>query len=73
MDPEKIIEQLSSISRKLSDTQDKKARNEALQLSRKLTASLEEPMNVAVDLCFSVILPCQIRLLSYALTVNDVL
>lgn len=50
-----LIKQLSSLSTKLSSTRDDPStRNEALQLSRRLTASLEEPANVAVELAFSV-------------------
>lgn len=50
-----LIKQLSSLSTKLSSAGDDQGpRNEALQLSRRLTASLEEPVNVAVDLAFSV-------------------
>lgn len=51
-----LIEQLSNLSTKLSSGGDdaEDARNEALQLSRKLTTSLEKPANVAVDLAFAV-------------------
>ncbi|KUI54615.1 Demethylsterigmatocystin 6-O-methyltransferase [Cytospora mali] len=59
-----LIEQLSSLSIKLSSGGDhaEEARNEALQLSRKLTASLEKPANVAVDLAFSPFLSVAARI-----------
>lgn len=50
-----LIEQLSCLSTKLSSAGDNPGtRKEALQLSRRLTASLEDPTNVAVELAFSV-------------------
>lgn len=51
-----LIQQLSSLGEKLSSNGggDQNVRNEALLLSRKITASLEQPQNVAVDLAFSV-------------------
>ncbi|RYP63324.1 hypothetical protein DL769_006996 [Monosporascus sp. CRB-8-3] len=48
-----LIEQLSQLSPRLSSGEDKDARKEALQLSKKLTASLEQPEDVAVALAFS--------------------
>lgn len=51
-----LIHQLNSLGEKLSSDGggDSSVRNEALLLSRKITASLEQPQNVAVDLAFSV-------------------
>lgn len=51
-----LIKELSSLGEKLSSGggEDQSVRNEALLLSRKITASLEQPQNVAVDLAFSV-------------------
>ena len=51
-----LIRKLSGLSAKSPSTgeQAENDRNEALQLSRKLTNSLEKPANVAVDLAFSV-------------------
>ena len=37
---------------------DKKARKEALRLSKALTASLEDPVNAATELAFAVRVPC---------------
>lgn len=51
-----LIEQLSSLGERLSSDGggDQSVRNEALLLSRRISASLEQPQNVAVDLAFSV-------------------
>lgn len=51
-----LIQRLSSLGDELSSdrSEDQSVRNEALLLSRKITASLEQPQNVAVDLAFSV-------------------
>lgn len=50
-----LINRLKPLGTKLSsDSDDSGNRNEALQLSRRLTASLEEHANVAVELAFSV-------------------
>ncbi|KAI0387392.1 putative O-methyltransferase [Hypomontagnella monticulosa] len=46
-----IIENLGKLGPKLSSG-DQGARQEALQLSRKLTTSLEDPTNIAVDLIY---------------------
>ncbi|KAI1139528.1 sterigmatocystin 8-O-methyltransferase [Hypoxylon sp. FL0543] len=48
-----LVERLNSLSPRLSQGDDVQARNEALRLSRQLTASLEQPENTAVDLVFS--------------------
>ncbi|KAI2619934.1 S-adenosyl-L-methionine-dependent methyltransferase [Hypoxylon sp. NC1633] len=48
-----LIEGLSRLSSRLSLGDDPQVRNEALRLSRQLTASLEQPENTAVDLAFS--------------------
>lgn len=52
-----LIWKLNGLISKPSMTgeQAENARNEALQLSRKLANSLEKPANVAVDLAFSVV------------------
>jgi hypothetical protein len=50
------IEQLKSLSAQLS-LQDEGAGRKALRLSKQLTAGLEQPETVAVELSFSVILP----------------
>lgn len=54
-----LVEQLSNLSTRLSsgNAHAEIAREEALQLSRKLTNSLEKPANVAVDLAFAVSFP----------------
>lgn len=49
-----LIEKLNKLSSRLSSKDDVQANNEALQLSKELTASLEEPKNAAVHLAFSV-------------------
>lgn len=49
-----LIATLSSVSKNLGGLQSKSARKEALRLSKAITAHLEEPENVAVDLAFSV-------------------
>ncbi|KAI3329076.1 sterigmatocystin 8-O-methyltransferase [Xylariaceae sp. AK1471] len=51
-----LIDQLRSLSSQLAQ-QDESARRKALQLSRQLTASLEQPESVAVELCFSGVIP----------------
>ncbi|KAI0839341.1 sterigmatocystin 8-O-methyltransferase [Hypoxylon sp. FL0890] len=48
-----LIERLNDISSILSKGDNVHAKDEALQLSRQLTASLEQPENAAVDLAFS--------------------
>lgn len=52
-----LIRKLGELSSRPPSTgaQAENARNEALQLSRKLANSLEKPANVAVDLAFSVV------------------
>ncbi|KAI5921763.1 sterigmatocystin 8-O-methyltransferase [Camillea tinctor] len=47
-----LIEQLSRLGQKVSDG-DHNARMEALELSRRLSSSLEKPENTALDLAFS--------------------
>lgn len=49
-----FIEKLNILSSRLSLRDDKQAKSEALQLSRQLTTSLEEPDNAAVGLAYSV-------------------
>ncbi|KAI1073721.1 putative O-methyltransferase [Whalleya microplaca] len=48
-----IIQKLNNLSSRLSLEDDTHAKNEALQLSKQQTASLEKPENTAVDLAFS--------------------
>jgi hypothetical protein len=48
-----IIDRLAKLSPRLSNGDDQ-TRKEALELSRSLTAKLEQPENVAVELAFSV-------------------
>ncbi|KAI2466043.1 putative O-methyltransferase [Annulohypoxylon bovei var. microspora] len=48
-----LIEKLNSLSSRLSSNDDIYARSEALQLSKQLTTSLEEPKDAAVHLAFS--------------------
>lgn len=52
-----LIDQLSQLTSRLSKKDDPGARKEALQLSKRLTASLEKPEDVAVSLAFSVSTP----------------
>lgn len=60
-----LIEQLQKLGARLSANEnDQAAQNEALELSRKLTASLEQPRNVAVDLMYSVCLNFVIRIIT---------
>jgi hypothetical protein len=48
-----VIDRLAKLSPKLSNG-DEQTRKEALALSKSLTAKLEQPENVAVELAFSV-------------------
>ncbi|RYP04949.1 hypothetical protein DL765_009997 [Monosporascus sp. GIB2] len=57
-----LIEQLSQLSSRLSSGEDTGARKEALQLSKRLTASLEKPEDVAVALAFSPVIPVTARI-----------
>ncbi|KAI1818467.1 sterigmatocystin 8-O-methyltransferase [Poronia punctata] len=54
--PSTLIQELASLTSQLSD-QDENARREALRLSKQLTASLENPETVAVELSFSGVIP----------------
>ncbi len=49
-----LIESLDALKARLSSGQDPGARKEALEISKKLSASLADPGNVAVELIFSV-------------------
>lgn len=49
-----LIEQLSQLSSRLSSSDFPEARKEALQLSKQITMSLEQPEDVAVASAFSV-------------------
>ncbi|KAM0814060.1 putative O-methyltransferase domain-containing protein [Seiridium cardinale] len=58
-----LIKQLADLSARLSsDGDDGGAKTEALQLSKKLTASLERPEDFAVDLLFSPLLAVAARI-----------
>ncbi|KAI1770223.1 putative O-methyltransferase [Hypoxylon cercidicola] len=57
-----LVEQLRQLTSRPSFKDDFGARKEALQLSKKLTASLEKPEDVAVSLAFSPIVPVTIRI-----------
>ncbi|KAI1262685.1 sterigmatocystin 8-O-methyltransferase [Xylariaceae sp. FL1019] len=52
-----LIEKLKSLSAQLEGDDNIKIRNEAVQLSRQLTASLSRPEDVAADLIFSPFVP----------------
>lgn len=53
--PTSLIEQLSKLAPQLSADADNVAvKNEAIQLSRQLTASLSHPASSAVELAFAV-------------------
>lgn len=49
-----LITQLNELCPQLASEEDNSAKIEALQIIRKLSTSLAEPANVAVDLAFSV-------------------
>lgn len=55
--PAALIARLQHLAPRLGDETDRKAKEECLQLSKALTAQLEQPENVAVDMIFSVIYP----------------
>ncbi|EFR05195.1 O-methyltransferase [Nannizzia gypsea CBS 118893] len=48
-----LISKLQHLASRLSSEDDREARKECLQISKALTAQLEEPENVAVDMIFS--------------------
>ncbi|RDW67178.1 uncharacterized protein DSM5745_09044 [Aspergillus mulundensis] len=52
-DPVSLIAKLQYLAPRLSNTDDPHARRECLQLSKALTAQLDQPENVAVDMAFS--------------------
>lgn len=56
-DPASLIARLQHLASRLNDETDRNARIECLQLSKALTAQLEQPENVAVDMIFSVLCP----------------
>lgn len=53
-----LISKLQTLASRLSNDEDRDARKECLQISKALTAQLEEPENVAVDMIFSVCIWC---------------
>ena len=65
--PDQIIEKLNGIRPRLSLKDDIHAKKEALELSKQLAASLEEPENAAVNLCFAVLHSTQIHALTHRL------
>jgi hypothetical protein len=68
-----LIARLTNLSSKLSTGEDHDARIEALKLSKALTARLELPENVAVDLAFSVTPPAVLvkRHIAYSFEAYD--
>ena len=50
-----LIQSLFNLSSEASVTSDEKARKEALRLSKAITTTLEDPVNRATELAFSVI------------------
>ncbi|KAL3476738.1 S-adenosyl-L-methionine-dependent methyltransferase [Aspergillus californicus] len=52
-DPLALIAELSRTTSRLGSQEDTEARKECLRLSRALTAELEQPENIAVDMAFS--------------------
>lgn len=63
-----LISKLQTLASRLSNEEDRDARKECLQISKALTAQLEEPENVAVDMIFSV---CIWVLLVYTLPFTE--
>lgn len=49
-----LLSQLQSLSIKLEQEDDVKIRNEAVQLSRQITAALSRPEDVAAEMIFTV-------------------
>ncbi|KJZ79191.1 hypothetical protein HIM_01342 [Hirsutella minnesotensis 3608] len=60
--PAALIEQLRDLSPRLASADDHGARNEAIQLSKKLTSSLGHPASVAVDLAFAPLITVAARI-----------
>lgn len=54
-----LIDNLSNLSSQLLDEDNQVARKEALRLSKALTTTLEDPVNVATDLAFAVPITCR--------------
>ncbi|KAL4800935.1 o-methyltransferase [Aspergillus venezuelensis] len=60
--PTNLIAQLQRLSSRLSNGADYQAKRECLQLSKALTAQLEQPENVAVDMAFSPMIAVSARI-----------
>ncbi|EFQ97743.1 sterigmatocystin 8-O-methyltransferase [Nannizzia gypsea CBS 118893] len=61
-EPAALIARLQRLASRLSDGSDQEARRECLQLSRALTAQLEQPENIAVDMAFSPMVASTVRI-----------
>ncbi|GBF64283.1 O-methyltransferase [Trichophyton mentagrophytes] len=57
-----LISKLQTLASRLSNEEDRDARKECLQISKALTAQLEEPENVAVDMIFSPMIAVSARI-----------
>ncbi|KAL4957796.1 putative O-methyltransferase [Aspergillus filifer] len=60
--PTNLIAELQRLSSRLSNEEDYQAKRECLQLSKALTAQLEQPENVAVDMAFSPMIAVSARI-----------
>ncbi|EGD94657.1 hypothetical protein TESG_02165 [Trichophyton tonsurans CBS 112818] len=60
--PAALIARLQHLAPRLGDETDRKAKEEYLQLSKALTAQLEQPENVAVDMIFSPMIAATVRI-----------
>ncbi|KAF3484260.1 uncharacterized protein GIQ15_03584 [Arthroderma uncinatum] len=61
-DPSALIAKLYHLASRLNNEKDHEAKTECLQLSKKLTAQLEQPENVAVDMAFSPMIAVSARI-----------
>ncbi|KAK2879395.1 hypothetical protein FQN49_000913 [Arthroderma sp. PD_2] len=61
-EPAALISKLQHLSPRLSDEDDHEAKRECLRISRALTAQLEQPENVAVDMAFSPMIAISARI-----------
>ncbi|EGD84364.1 hypothetical protein H112_08066 [Trichophyton rubrum D6] len=57
-----LIARLQHLASRLSNETDRKAKIECLQLSKALTAQLEQPENVAVNMIFSAMIAATVRI-----------
>ncbi|KAI1086534.1 putative O-methyltransferase [Rostrohypoxylon terebratum] len=60
--PDRIIEKLNSVKLRLRSEGDAYAKKEALELSKQLTASLEEPQNTALNLALAPLITIATRI-----------